>query len=154
MKTIKFIKHINEKNIYDPCDTFLKETARRIKIDSELLLPSGTKPLLCKSYSENDYAEHHVFSKDLFYIMGKYGRGTLVVKCSKDKHKEFHTILAQCLGKGNFVEYELLIKSECPTISANISQIYSDRIAQLHANYLAFIFRQKLKKCLKFFKLS
>ena len=127
MKVEKFAKHIDEKNIYDPCDGFLRETAQKIEIDAELLLPPGTKPLFGKSYSESDYAEHHVFSKDLFYIMGKYGRGTLVVKCSKSKHKEFHTVLAQCLSKGNFVEYELLIKSECAAITSNISKIYWSR---------------------------
>ena len=151
MKIEKFIKHINGKNIYDPCDCFLKETAQRIKINAELLMPAGAKPLLCKSYSESDYANHHIFSKDLFPIIGKYGRGTLVIKCSKNKHTEFHTVLAQCLSSGNFVKYELLIKNECPAITADISKIYSSRIAQLHVNYILYVLYQKLKQFTRFF---
>ena len=51
---------------------------------------------------------------DLFPVLGRYGRGTLRLRCSQEKHLELHRILASCLENGDFVPYEIAIKAECP----------------------------------------
>ena len=68
---------------------------------------------------------------DLFPVFGRYGRGTLRIKCSQEKHLELHRILAKCLESGGFVPYEIAIKAECPQVTDAISKIYAQRIAKL-----------------------
>ena len=68
---------------------------------------------------------------DLFPVLGRYGRGTLRLRCSQEKHLELHRILASCLENGDFVPYEIAIKAECPQVTDAISKIYTLRIATL-----------------------
>ena len=68
---------------------------------------------------------------DLFPVFGRYGRGTLRLRCSQKKHLELYRILAKCLENGDFVPYEIAIKAECPHVTYAISKIYSKRIATL-----------------------
>ena len=68
---------------------------------------------------------------DLFPVFGRYGRGTLRIRCSQGKHLELHRILAGCLESGDFVPYEIAIKAECPQVTDAISKIYALRIATL-----------------------
>ena len=68
---------------------------------------------------------------DLFAVFVRYGRGTLRLRCSQEKHLELHRILASCLENGDFVPYEIAIKAECPQVTDAISKIYSKRIATL-----------------------
>ncbi len=68
---------------------------------------------------------------DLFAVFVRYGRGTLRLRCSQEKHLELHRILAKCLESGDFVPYEIAIKAECPKVNDAISKVYSKRIATL-----------------------
>ena len=68
---------------------------------------------------------------DLFPVFGRYGRGTLRLRCSQGKHLELHRILAKCLENGDFVPYEIAIKAECPQVTDAIAKIYALRIATL-----------------------
>ena len=68
---------------------------------------------------------------DLFPVFGRYGRGTLRLRCSQEKHLELHRILAKCLESGGFVPYEIAIKAECPQVTDAIAKIYALRIATL-----------------------
>ena len=66
---------------------------------------------------------------DLFPVFGRYGRGTLRLRCSQKKHLELYRILASCLESGVFVPYEIAIKAECPQVTDAIAKIYALRIA-------------------------
>ncbi len=68
---------------------------------------------------------------DLFPVLGRYGRGTLRLRCSQEKHLELHRILAKCLESGDIVPYEIAIKAECPQVNDAIAKIYALRIATL-----------------------
>ena len=61
---------------------------------------------------------------DLFPVFGRYGRGTLRLRCSQEKHLELHRILAKCLESGDFVPYEIAIKAECPHVTYAIAETY------------------------------
>lgn len=127
-----------------PYDAQILGIVRRVEIDKSLLLPPGTKAQVGKSAVGKGDAEHHVFEKNLFPIYGRYGRGTRTILCSFKQHEQLHRILADCLAKGNFVDYELAIKSECPSIKEDVSKIYFDRIKSLKFGIiqrLAFVFK-------------
>ena len=68
---------------------------------------------------------------DLFAVFVRYGRGTLRLRCSQEKHLELHRILAKCLESGDFVPYEIAIKAECPHVTYAIAETYMLRIATL-----------------------
>ena len=68
---------------------------------------------------------------DLFPVFGRYGRGTLRLRCSQEKHLELYRILAKCLESGGFVPYEIAIKAECPQVTDTIAKVYVQRIATL-----------------------
>ena len=53
------------------------------------------------------------------------------MRCSQEKHLELHRILAKCLENGDFVPYEIAIKTECPQVTDAISKVYTKRIATL-----------------------
>ena len=61
---------------------------------------------------------------DLFAVFVRYGRGTLRLRCSQEKHLDLHRILAKCLESGDFVPYEIAIKSECPHVTYAIAETY------------------------------
>ena len=65
----------------------------------------------------------------------RYGRGTLRLRCSQEKHLELHRMLAKCLESGDFVPYEIAIKAECPQVTDTIAKIYAQRIATLPSPY-------------------
>ena len=88
----------------------------------------GVDPI---SLGAKNYHTHHVYFLDLFPVFGRYGRGTLRLRCSQEKHLELHRILAKCLESGDFVPYEIAIKAECPQVTDAISKIYALRIATL-----------------------
>ena len=67
----------------------------------------------------------------MFPVFGRYGRGTLRLRCSQEKHLELHRILASCLENGDFVPYEIAIKAECPQVTDAIAKVYAQRIAKL-----------------------
>ena len=67
----------------------------------------------------------------LFPVFGRYGKGTLRLRCSQEKHLELYRILVSCLENGDLVPYETAIKAECPQVTDAISKIYSKRIATL-----------------------
>ena len=81
--------------------------------------------------SGQSYHTHHVYFLDLFLVFGRYGRGTLRLRCSQEKHLELHRILAKCLESGDFVPYEIAIKAECPQVTDAIAKVYAQRIATL-----------------------
>ncbi len=96
-----------------------------------MLLPHGTTALDKISLGAKNYHTHHVYFLDLFPVFGRYGRGTLRIKCSQGKHLELHRILASCLESGDFVPYEIAIKAECPQVTDAIAKVYAQRIATL-----------------------
>ena len=96
-----------------------------------MLLPHGAKALNGISATTKNYHTHHVYFWDLFPVFLRYGRGTLRLRCSQEKHLELHRILAKCLESGDFVPYEIAIKAECPQVTDAISKIYVLRIATL-----------------------
>ena len=101
------------------------------EIDKSLLLPWGTLALEGISLGAKNYHTHHVYFGDLFPVFGRYGRGTLRLRCSQEKHLELYRILASCLENGDFVPYEIAIKAECPQVNDAIAKIYAQRIATL-----------------------
>jgi len=110
MRQKSFRKHINPEN--NPLDDYLKELSFEYEIDKSLLLPCGTLALEGISLGAKNYHTHHVYFLDLFPVFGRYGRGTLRLRCSQEKHLELHRILAKCLESGDFVPYEIAIKAE------------------------------------------
>ena len=56
---------------------------------------------------------------------------TLRLRCSQEKHLELYRILAKCLESGDFVPYEIAIKTECPQVIDAIAKVYAQRIATL-----------------------
>ena len=126
-----FRKHLNPRDVNNPLDDYLKKVSLECEIDKSLLLPCGTTALDGISLGAKNYHTHHVYFLDLFPVFGRYGRGTLRIKCSQGKHLELHRILAGCLESGDFVPYEIAIKAECPQVTDAISKIYTKRIATL-----------------------
>lgn len=51
---------------------------------------------------------------DLFPVFGRYGRDTLRIRCSQEKHLELDRILVRWLESGDFVPYEIAVKAEYP----------------------------------------
>lgn len=94
-------------------------------------MPCGAIALDGISLGAKNYHTHHVYFWDLFPVFGRYGRGTLRIRCSQEKHLELHRILAGCLESGDFVPYEIAIKAECPQVTDAIAKIYAQRIATL-----------------------
>ena len=94
-------------------------------------MPHGTTALDKISLGAKNYHTHHVYFLDLFAVFVRYGRGTLRMRCSQEKHLELHKILAKCLESGDFVPYEIAIKAECPQVTDAIAKIYALRIATL-----------------------
>ena len=140
MRQKSFRKHLNPRDVNNPLDDYLKKVSLECEIDKSLLLPCGTTALDGISFGAKNYHTHHVYFWDLFPVFGRYGRGTLRIKCSQEKHLELHRILAGCLESGDFVPYEIAIKAECPQVTDAISKIYSKRIAKL---LLPFFFKIK-----------
>jgi len=85
---------------------------------------AGTLALEGISLGAKNYHTHHVYFLDLFPVLGRYGRGTLRLRCSQEKHLELHRILAKCLESGDFVPYEIAIKAECPHVTYAIAETY------------------------------
>ena len=131
MRQKSFRKHINPRDVNNPLDDYLKKVSLECEIDKGLLLPWGTKALEGISLGAKNYHTHHVYFWDLFPVFGRYGRGTLRIRCSQGKHLELHRILARCLESGDFVPYEIVIKSECPQVIDAIAKVYTQRIAKL-----------------------
>ena len=131
MRQISFRKHINPRDVNNPLDDYLKELSLEYEIDKSLLLPWGTLALEGISLGAKNYHTHHVYFLDLFPVLGRYGRGTLRLRCSQKKHLELHRILAKCLESGDFVPYEIAIKTECPQVTDAIAKVYAQRIATL-----------------------
>ena len=114
MRQKSFRKHLNPRDVNNPLDDYLKKISLECEIDKGLLLPCGTTALEGISLGVKNYHTHHVYFWDLFPVFGRYGRGTLRLRCSQEKHLELHRILAKCLESGDFVPYEIAIKAECP----------------------------------------
>ncbi len=131
MRQISFRKHLNPRDVNNPLDNYLKKLSLEYEIDKSLLLPCGTMALDGISLGAKNYHTHHVYFGDLFPVFGRYGRGTLRIRCSQEKHLELHRILAGCLESGDFVPYEIAIKSECPQVTDAIAKVYAQRIAKL-----------------------
>lgn len=102
MRQKSFRKHINPRDVNNPLDDYLKELSLEYEIDKSLLLPWGTLALEGISLGAKNYHTHHVYFLDLFPVFGRYGRGTLRLRCSQEKHLELHRILAKCLESGDF----------------------------------------------------
>ena len=131
MRLVSFRKHLNPRDVNNPLDDYLKKVSLECEIDKSLLLPWGTLALNGISATAKNYHTHHVYFGDLFPVFGRYGRGTLRLRCSQEKHLELHRILAKCLESGDFVPYEIAIKAECSQVTDAISKIYAQRIATL-----------------------
>ena len=131
MRQKSFRKHLNPRDVNNPLDDYLKKVSLECEIDKSLLLPWGTLALNGISATAKNYHTHHVYFGDLFPVFGRYGRGTLRLRCSQEKHLELHRILAKCLESGDFVPYEIAIKAECSQVTDAISKIYAQRIATL-----------------------
>ena len=123
MRQGTFRKHLNPRDVNNPLDDYLKELSLEYEIDKSLLLPWGTLALNGISATAKNYHTHHVYFGDLFPVFGRYGRGTLRLRCSQEKHLELHRILAKCLESGDFVPYEIAIKAECPQVTDAIAKI-------------------------------
>ena len=128
MRLVSFRKHLNPEN--NPLDDYLKKVSLECEIDKSLLLPCGTKALEGISLGAKNYHTHHVYFLDLFPVFGRYGRGTLRLRCSQEKHLELYRILAKCLESGDFVPYEIAIKAESPK-SQTQSQKFTPKESQL-----------------------
>ena len=84
MKQGTFRKHLNPRDVNNPLDDYLKELSLEYEIDKSLLLPWGTKALEGISLGAKNYHTHHVYFLDLFPVFGRYGRGTLRLKCRRE----------------------------------------------------------------------
>ena len=86
MRQKSFKKHLNPRDVNNPLDDYLKKVSLECEIDKSLLLPCGTKAFNGISLGVKNYHTHHVYFWDLFPVFGRYGRGTLRIKCSQGKH--------------------------------------------------------------------
>ena len=86
MRQISFRKHINPRDVNNPLDDYLKKVSLECEIEKSLLLPCGTMALDGISLGAKNYHTHHVYFWDLFPVFGRYGRGTLRIRCSQEKH--------------------------------------------------------------------
>ena len=131
MRQKSFRKHLNPRDVNNPLDDYLKKVSLEYEIEKSLLLPCGTMALDGISLGAKNYHTHHVYFLGLFPVLGRYGRGTLRLRYSQEKHLELHRILAVCLESGDFVPYEIAIKAECPQVIDAIAKVYALRIATL-----------------------
>lgn len=145
MRLVSFRKHLNPRDVNNPLDDYLKKVSLECEIDKSLLLPWGTLALNGISATAKNYHTHHVYFGDLFPVFGRYGRGTLRLRCSQEKHLELHRILAKCLESGDFVPYEIAVKSERPQIADEIAKVYAQRIATLPSPF-SFKLRSYLRQ--------
>ena len=53
------------------------------------------------------------------------------ISIAEQRYFELHRILAKCLESGDFVPYEITVKTTCPQITDAIAKVYSQRIATL-----------------------
>ena len=53
------------------------------------------------------------------------------ISIAEQRYFELHRILAKCLESGDFVPYEIAVKTECPQVTDAIAKIYAQRIAKL-----------------------
>ena len=148
MRQGTFRKDLNPRNVNNPLDDYLKEFSLEYEIDKSLLLPWGTLALEGISLGDKNYHTHHVYFLDLFPVFGRHGRGTLRIRCSQGKHLELHRILAGCLESGDFVPYEIAIKSECPQVTDAIAKVYAQRIATLPSPF-SFKIRSYLRQIIR-----
>lgn len=145
MRLVSFRKHLNPRDVNNPLDDYLKKVSLECEIDKSLLLPWGTLALNGISATAKNYHTHHVYFLDLFPVFGRYGRGTLRLRCSQEKYLELHRILAKCLESGDFVPYEIAVKSERPQIADEIAKVYAQRIATLPSPF-SFKLRSYLRQ--------
>ena len=134
MRQKSFRKHINPRDVNNPLDDYLKKISLECEIDKSLLLPCGTTALDGISLGAKNYHTHHVYFWDLFPVFGRYGRGTLRIKCSQGN-----------LESGDFVPYEIAIKAECPQVTDAIAKVYAQRIAKLPSPFF-FKIRSYLRR--------
>ena len=52
------------------------------------------------------------------------------ISIAEQRYFELHRILAGCLESGDFVPYEIAIKTECPQVTDAITKVYAQRIAK------------------------
>lgn len=136
----EFKQNLDSKNICNPFSDEIKQLAHKEPIAKELLTN-------CKfvgtSATESDYEWHHIYDSNLFPVYHYYGIGTAQIQVSKEIHLKLHKQIANA----DFVNYEASLKSECPTITANISEEYHKRIKSLPSKFklLLLVFVKKWK---------
>ena len=111
----EFKQNLDSNNICNPFSDKIKQLARKEPIAKKLLT---NDKFIGKSATKTDHEWHHIYDSNLFPVYHYYGVGTAQIQVSKAVHSKLHEQIA----KADFAKYEAILKSECPTISANIAK--------------------------------
>ena len=133
----EFKQNLDSKNICNPFSDEIKQLARKEPIAKELLT---NDKFVGKSSTNTDHEWHHIYEPNLFPVYHYYGVGTAQIQVSKAVHLKLHEQIA----KVDFANYEAILKSECPTITANITKDYRKRIKSLPGKFKLWL--KKLKE--------
>jgi hypothetical protein len=91
-------------------------------------------------YELDGYHEwHHIYDSNLFPVYHYDGVGTAQIQVSKAVHLKLHEQIA----KADFANYEAILKSECPTITANITKDYRKRVKSLPGKFKLWLMKLK-----------
>ena len=149
----KYLKNINTKNTYNPCNDYIKASALLTR--TPVSLYDDTIYYGASAVGLTNPPKHHIFDRNLFPVPNLAGHTTTRLAVSQAVHCKFHQLIANAKCYGDFLEYESAVKSECPKITIPIAQIYMDRIAQLRTGPIVlglFIIRKFTKLLNKIFQ--
>ena len=149
METKTYVKNINTKNTYNPCNDYIKTSALLTR--TPVSLYDDTIYYGASAVGLTNPPKHHIFDRNLFPVPNLAGHTTTRLAVSQTTHEKLHKLLATAKSYEDFLLYERTVKNECPKITLPIAQIYVDRIAQLRTGPIVrglFVI-QKLKKLLK-----
>ena len=133
----EFKQNLDSKNICNPFSDEIKQLARKEPIAKELLT---NDKFVGKSSTNTDHEWHHIYEPNLFPVYHYNGVGTAQIQVSKAVHLKLHEQIA----KADFANYEAILKSECPTITANIAKDYHKRVKSLPSKFKLWL--KKLKE--------
>ena len=129
METKIYVKNINTKNTYNPFNDYIKTSALLTR--TPVSLYDDTIYYGASAVGLTNPPKHHIFDRNLFPLPNAVGHTTSRLAVSQAAHCKFHQLIANAKCYEDFLEYEQVVKSECPEITLPIAQIYIDRIAQL-----------------------
>ena len=138
METKTYVKNINTKNTYNPCNDYIKTSALLTR--TPVSLYDDTIYYGASAVGLTNPPKHHIFDRNLFPLPNSVGHTTTRLAVSQAVHEKLHKLLANAKCYEEFLEYESAVKSECPKITIPIAKIYMDRIAQLRTDPIVWCY--------------